>query len=105
MYVYILHSDVYTYIIQSVCTLHIVLYFFYCVDITWLLLESMKMFLIAYTSVAWLEFLPPGADLTLAPTQEKNVANRLQPPQSQDFKAHQLIIYFPQNFFDDLFFL
>ena len=42
----------YTYIIQSVCTLHIVLYFFYRVDIIWLLLDSMKMFLITYTSVA-----------------------------------------------------
>ena len=59
----------YTHIIQSVCTLHIVLYFFYCVDIIWLLLESMKMFLIAYTSVAWLEFLPP--DLKLAAHSRK----------------------------------
>ena len=39
-------------LIQSVCTLHIVLYFFYRVDIIWLLLDSMKMFLITYTSVA-----------------------------------------------------
>ena len=76
MYVYILHSDVYTYIIQSVCTLHIVLYFFYCVDIIWLLLESMKMFLIAYTSVALLEFLPPGADLTLAAHSRKKCRNQ-----------------------------
>ena len=71
MYVYILHSDVYTYIIQSVSTLRIVLYLFYYVDIIWLLLESMKMFLVAYTSVAWLEFFPPGADLTLAAHSRK----------------------------------
>ena len=38
----------------------------------WLLLDSMKMFLIAYTSVAWLEFLPPRADLTLAAHSRKN---------------------------------
>ena len=71
MYVYILHSDVYTYIILSVCTLRIVLYFFYCVDIIWLLLKSMKMFLIAYTSVAWLDYLSLGTDLTLAAHSRK----------------------------------
>ena len=58
-----------TYIIKSVCTLHIVLYFFYRVDIIWLLLDSMKMFLITYTSAR--VFATRGGPYTCRPFKKK----------------------------------
>ena len=69
----------YTYIIKSVCTLHIVLYFFYRVDIIWLLLDYENVLDHVYISGVATVFATrggpytchPGRTLHLPPTQEK----------------------------------
>ena len=72
MYVYI-PTTFRCILIQSVCTLHIVLYFFYRVDIIWLLLDSENVLDHVYISGVGRVFATRGGPYTCRPP----VANRL----------------------------